>query len=46
MAGKGGVVWRDEAGASVKTLDCEPRASIWRRIAAAMIGLLPIESQL
>lgn len=46
MPGKGGVVWQDGTGASAKTLVSEPEARIWRRVAATIIGLLPIESQL
>lgn len=43
---KGEIAWQDGAGANAKALDSEPEASIWRRIAATIIGLLPIESQL
>ena len=42
----GGIAWQNRPGASTKMLDSEPEASIWRRIAATIIGLLPIESQL
>jgi len=42
----GEIAWQDGAAASAKMLDAEPDASIWRRTAATVIGLLPIESQL
>lgn len=42
----GEIAWQDRPGATAKMLDSEPEASIWRRIAATIIGLLPIESQL
>mgnify|MGYP001153630360 CR=1 FL=1 len=42
----GEMAWQDGSGANAKVLDSEPEASIWRRIAATIIGLLPIESQL
>lgn len=42
----GEIAWQDGSGANAKVLDSEPEASIWRRIAATIIGLLPIESQL
>lgn len=41
----GAIVWQDGC-ADVRNLDVEPGASIWRRIAATIIGFLPIESQL
>jgi putative cardiolipin synthase len=46
MPRTGNVVWQDGTGASARILDSEPAASIWRRITAVVIGLLPIESQL
>lgn len=46
MPRTGNVVWQDGTGASARILDSEPAASSWRRIAAVVIGLLPIESQL
>ena len=42
----GAITWQDGDGANARVLDSEPEASIWRRIAATVIGLLPIESQL
>lgn len=42
----GEIAWQNGPGASAEMLDSEPGASIWRRIAATIIGLLPIESQL
>jgi cardiolipin synthase C len=42
----GELVWQDRGQALARTWHHEPKASIWRRIAATLIGLLPIESQL
>ncbi len=42
----GSLAWQDGAGANAKRLETDPEASIWRRAAATIIGLLPIESQL
>ncbi|MDQ2634184.1 MAG: phospholipase D family protein [Pseudomonadota bacterium] len=42
----GEIAWQDGSGAGAKMLESEPEAGIWRRIAATIIGLLPIESQL
>lgn len=42
----GEIAWQDGTGAGARMLDAEPEASIWRRMAATVIGLLPIESQL
>jgi putative cardiolipin synthase len=46
MPRTGKVVWQDGTRTPAKMLDSEPAASIWRRITAVVIGLLPIESQL
>jgi putative cardiolipin synthase len=43
---EGDLAWQDDSGAEVQTLYQEPRASIWRRMAATIVGFLPIESQL
>ncbi|MGD9511623.1 MAG: phospholipase D family protein [Geminicoccaceae bacterium] len=42
----GRIVWQEGSGVEVRMLTSEPEASIWRRLAAAVIGFLPIESQL
>jgi cardiolipin synthase C len=42
----GTIVWQDGAAGGVRTLHQEPGAGIWRRLAATIVGLLPIESQL
>jgi len=42
----GEIVWRDLAEGAPRTLREEPEASVWRRLAAALIGLLPLQSQL
>jgi len=42
----GRIVWQDGAKGSGQTLRAEPDAGLRRRIAATIIGLLPIESQL
>lgn len=42
----GNVVWLDGTGAGARAFETEPEASIWRRVAATIIGFLPIESQL
>jgi cardiolipin synthase C len=42
----GEIVWRDRADGSVRTLQEEPGAGFWRRLAAKVIGMLPIEAQL
>jgi cardiolipin synthase C len=44
--GDGTIVWQDGAAGGVRTLHQEPGASIWRRLAATIVGLLPVESQL
>lgn len=43
---EGRIVWRDFAEGAARTLREEPEASVWRRLAAAAIGLLPLQSQL
>jgi len=40
------VVWEDGTGAGARTWAREPAASVWRRLGAMIIGLLPIEAQL
>lgn len=40
------VVWQDRAAAGGRILSGEPQASLRRRIAAAVIGYLPVHSQL
>ncbi|MCP8895290.1 phospholipase D family protein [Shinella daejeonensis] len=42
----GAIAWQDGEGPEAKMLVREPEAGIWRRIAATVIGWLPIESQL
>jgi len=42
----GRVVWLDASGGTTRLLEGEPEAGLWRRIAAWLIGLLPIHSQL
>lgn len=42
----GRIVWRDASGGTARILREEPEASLWRRLAARIVGLLPIESQL
>ena len=41
-----GLRWHDPAGTPPTVWDREPRASLWRRFLARVIGWLPIESQL
>jgi len=45
LAADGGLAWED-GGAGGRIWRTEPLASIWRKLAAAIIGWLPIESQL
>jgi putative cardiolipin synthase len=42
----GRIVWRDVAAGAAMTRRKEPEAGLWRRAAAAIVALLPIESQL
>jgi putative cardiolipin synthase len=42
----GRIVWRDASGGTARILREEPEASLWRRLAARIVGLLPIDSQL
>lgn len=42
----GEIIWRDQVEGAVRVLRDEPEAGFWRRLAATVIGLLPIESQL
>jgi putative cardiolipin synthase len=42
----GRLSWLDGAGARARALHGEPRAGLWRRVVAWMVGQLPIESQL
>lgn len=42
----GKLVWQDRSAGTARTLHEEPGAGIGRRLAAAVIGLLPIQSQL
>jgi putative cardiolipin synthase len=42
----GRIVWRDLAAGQPRTRREEPEAGLWRRLAAATIGFLPIQSQL
>ncbi len=42
----GRVVWQDDSPDAPRTLHNEPEASLYRRLTATMIGLLPIQSQL
>jgi cardiolipin synthase C len=42
----GKLVWQDQCQPRAHTWSREPKASIWRRTVATLIGLLPIESQL
>ena len=42
----GAIVWQDGPEDGGQTLRSEPHAGVWRRIAATVIGLLPMESQL
>ena len=43
---EGRLVWKDGQGFQGQTWRREPEASLWRRLGARMIGLLPIELQL
>jgi putative cardiolipin synthase len=43
---EGEIVWQDGAGEAARTHQTEPGASVWRRLTATVIGILPIESQL
>jgi putative cardiolipin synthase len=40
------LVWKDGQGIQGQTWLREPEASVWRRLGARIVGLLPIESQL
>lgn len=42
----GEIRWEDHSGGTVRTGRGEPDASPWRRLAATIVGFLPIESQL
>ena len=42
----GAIVWQDGADGGGEILRAEPEAGFWRRVAATIIGWLPIESQL
>ena len=42
----GQLLWHDPDGMPPQIWDREPRASVWRRAVARVIGWLPIESQL
>jgi hypothetical protein len=42
----GRLVWRDLPGSRASALSQEPEAGLLRRLAAAMVGLLPLQSQL
>jgi putative cardiolipin synthase len=42
----GAIVWQDGPEGSGQALRREPNAGLWRRIAATIIGVLPMESQL
>jgi putative cardiolipin synthase len=42
----GEIIWQDPAAEPVRILHQEPEASMWRRLTATIIGLLPVESQL
>ncbi|MGH6946584.1 MAG: phospholipase D family protein [Kiloniellales bacterium] len=42
----GEIVWQDRSAGAVRTLREEPEAGVWRQLAATIIGLLPIQSQL
>lgn len=42
----GQLIWQDHSAGAARTLHGEPEAGIWRRLAAAIVGLLPIQSQL
>src|SRR5690606_31273368 len=42
----GAIVWQDGAEGGGEILRAEPEAGFWRRVAATIIGWLPIESQL
>ena len=43
---EGRLVWHDQAAGAPRILRGEPQAGIWRRLAATVVGLLPIQSQL
>jgi cardiolipin synthase C len=43
---RGNVAWQDRADGRLRTLRGEPGAPLSRRLAAMMIGWLPVESQL
>jgi putative cardiolipin synthase len=42
----GEIIWQDHAAEPVRIFRAEPKAGIWRRLTATIIGLLPIQSQL
>ena len=42
----GKLTWQDQSAGAARTLHEEPEASLWRRLAATIISLLPIELQL
>jgi putative cardiolipin synthase len=42
----GAIAWHDEAEGRPRTQRAEPGASLSRRLAATVIGLLPLQSQL
>jgi len=42
----GRLSWLDGVGAKARALRGEPKAGIWRRLVAWMVGQLPLESQL
>ena len=42
----GEIIWQDNFNGAVRILRNEPGASVWRRLAATIIGHLPIDSQL
>ena len=46
LSASGGLLWRGENDGRFETLESEPEASLARRLVAAIVGWLPIESQL
>jgi putative cardiolipin synthase len=42
---EGALVWEDGAAPQGRRWDQEPVASLWRRLAATIVGFLPLESQ-